>query len=49
MNVELLVDGVRIGLNDFVQRILANIIVGAALSLHGVSEDWKELKVIVKR
>lgn len=49
MEVELLVDGARIGLNDFVQKILANIVVGAALALHGVSEDWKELKIIVKK
>ena len=49
MDVELTVDGKKIGLSKFVVKILAGTIAGATSSLHGIDEDWKELKIKVTR
>jgi hypothetical protein len=49
MNVELTVDGEKISLNKFVVKILAGTIAGAASSLRGIKEDWKEIKIKVTR
>ncbi|MGC8998688.1 MAG: hypothetical protein ACP5JW_04735 [Candidatus Bathyarchaeia archaeon] len=49
MNVRLFVDGEEISLNRFVVRILGGTIVGAVGALRGVKEDWKEIKIEVKR
>lgn len=49
MDVELTVDGKKIGLNKFVVKILAGTIAGAASSLSGIDENWKEIKIKVTR
>jgi len=49
MDVELTVDGEKIGLNKFVVKILAGTITGAASSLRDIKEDWKEIKIKVTR
>ncbi|MCK5563194.1 hypothetical protein KAI30_03390 [Candidatus Bathyarchaeota archaeon] len=49
MDVELTVDGKKIGLSKFVVKILAGTITGATSSLRGIDEDWKELKIKVTR
>ncbi len=49
MDVELIIDGKKIGLNEFVVKILAGTIAGATSSLRGMKEDWKEIKIKVTR
>lgn len=49
MKVRLVVDGVEIPLNDFTQQIIGNVSAGMASSLRGVSEDWKNLRIMVER
>lgn len=49
LNVKLLVDGEEIALNEFVEKILSGIIVGAVNSLRGVKKDWKEIEMKVTR
>jgi hypothetical protein len=49
MEVLLTADGKTIEMNDFVQKILGNLIRASAESLHGVEEDWNELEIILKR
>lgn len=49
LDVRLYVDGEEIGLNKFVIKILGGTIVGAVGALRGVREDWKEIKVEIKR
>ncbi|MEM3617833.1 MAG: hypothetical protein QXK47_02020 [Candidatus Bathyarchaeia archaeon] len=49
LDVKLFVDGEEISLNKFVVEILGGAIVGAVGALHGVKEDWKEIKIEVKR
>lgn len=49
MDVKLLVDGEEISLNKFVVKILGGTVVGAVSALRGVKEDWKEIKIEIKR
>jgi len=49
MDVELTVDGEKIGLNEFVVKMFAGTIAGATSSLRGMKEDWKEIKIKVTR
>ena len=49
MDVELLVDGEEIELNEFATKILAGTITGAVTSLRGIKKDWKEINVNVTR
>ncbi|MBP2030256.1 hypothetical protein J2755_001190 [Methanohalophilus levihalophilus] len=49
MEVVLTVDGKDIELNDFVQKILGNLVSASAESLHGVEEDWARMEVSLKK
>lgn len=49
MDVRLIVDGEEISLNKFVVKILGSTISGAVGALRGVKEDWKEIKIEIKR
>lgn len=45
MDIELIIDGEEIDLNDFVRKILAGTFVGAVTSLRDIKKDWKEIKI----
>ncbi len=45
MDIELVVDGEAIPLNEFVRKILAGTFVGAVTSLRDIKKDWKEIKI----
>jgi hypothetical protein len=49
MDAKLLVDGKEIDLNEFVAKILGGTVIGAVTSLRGISKDWKEIEIKVKR
>jgi len=49
VEVKLLVDGEEVSLNKFVVKILGGTVVGAVSALRGVKEDWKEIKIEIKR
>jgi len=49
LNVELLVDGEAVELNEFVERILGGIVVGAVASLRGFKKDWAKIEIKVKK
>ncbi|MEM4700792.1 MAG: hypothetical protein QXZ51_01435 [Candidatus Bathyarchaeia archaeon] len=49
LDVKLFVDGEEISLNKFVVKILGGTIVGAVGALRGIKEDWKEIKIEIKR
>ena len=49
MEVELIIDGEKIVMNDFVQRVLGNIIGGAVETLHGVENDWSDVSLTIKK
>ena len=49
MRLKLLVDGKKIPLNEFVEKILNGTIIGAVTSLQGIKEDWKEIEMEISR
>ena len=49
MNVKLFVDGKEILLNEFAKKIFSGMIAGAVMSLRGIKENWKELRVEITR
>jgi hypothetical protein len=46
---ELIVNGKRVPINQFVQDIFAGIISGVLLSIQGVEDDWKLVEVKITR
>ena len=49
LHAELLVDGERIDLNEFVEKILSGTVVGAVTSLRGIKKDWKKIELKVTK
>lgn len=49
MKVKLFVDGKEIPLNEFVNNIIGEIIVGAVKTLKGVNEDWNIINIEIKK
>jgi hypothetical protein len=49
LNCKLKVDGKEVPINDFVERILAQTLVGAVSSLKGINGDWKKIDLEIKR
>jgi hypothetical protein len=47
--VKLVVDGKKIDLNEFAEKILSGSIAGAVTSLRGISKDWKKIEIEVAR
>ena len=47
MNVTLHVDGQKVKLNRFTNKIFGSIIEGAVKSLRDIEEDWKEIRLEV--
>jgi len=49
MVLKLKVDGKEIPLNEFVEKILNGMIVGAVTSLRGIREDWEKIEIEVTK
>ena len=49
MNVEVVVDGIAIPLNDFTQEIIGNVAAAMAQSLRGVGQDWREMEIKLQK
>ncbi|MGQ9759585.1 MAG: hypothetical protein ACUVQ5_03310 [Candidatus Methanomethylicaceae archaeon] len=49
MKVKLMVDDRRIQLNEFVNQILGGMISGAIMTLRGVNENWKVVKIEISK
>ncbi len=49
MVLKLKVDGKEIPLNEFVEKILNGMMVGAVTSLRGIKEDWKKIEVEITK
>jgi hypothetical protein len=47
LNAKLKVDDQEIDLNEFVEKILTGVIVGAVTSLRDIKKDWKEIEIKV--
>lgn len=48
MKVELLVDETKIPMNEFVQKIVVNVIKAMVETLHNIDNEWKEYPFISK-
>ncbi len=48
-DIVLEVDGKNIPMNDFVRKILCGMITGSVEALRGVGDDWKTIKISLKR
>jgi hypothetical protein len=49
LELKLVIDGKEIPLNEFVNKILTGMMVGAVTSLRGVREDWKKFEVEITK
>jgi hypothetical protein len=49
MNLKLQVDGKKIPLNEFVEKILSGSTVGAVTSLRGIKENWEKIEIEILR
>jgi len=49
MDVKLFVDGEEIKLNEFVKKMFSGTIAGAVMSLRGIEENWKEIRIKVTK
>jgi len=49
LDIELLVDGEAVDLNEFVEKILGGTVVGAVTSLRGIKKDWTKIEIRVKK
>jgi hypothetical protein len=49
MKLRLIIDDKEIFLNDFVNNILGNMIIGAVMTLKGVNENWRNIKIEIEK
>ncbi len=49
MILKLKVDDKDIPLNEFVEKMLIGMMVGAVTSLRGIREDWKKIEVEITK
>jgi hypothetical protein len=49
LEVNLLIDGKTIELNEFTKEFLAGTLQGAVSPLRGINRNWKELEIKIKR
>jgi hypothetical protein len=49
MDVEITVDGEEIPLNEFVEQIIGNMVVGGVESLKGVDENWNNISINIEK
>jgi hypothetical protein len=45
MDMKLIIDGKKIPLNDFVEKILAGTIIGGVTALKGIKENWEKIEI----
>lgn len=49
MKIELSVDGRKIPMNEFVQKIVGNVIKAMVETLHTINPEWKEISIHIER
>jgi len=47
--VKLSVDDRKIPTNEFIQRILGNVVKAMVESLHNIDDEWKEISIKVEK
>jgi len=49
MGLKLKVDSTEIPLNEFVEKMLDGMIIGAVGSLKGIKKDWKNIEIQISK
>jgi hypothetical protein len=49
LKIELLVDGRKIPMNEFVQTIIGNVIQAMVETLHTIGGGWKEISIHIEK
>ncbi|WP_440946328.1 hypothetical protein ACSAZL_20050 [Methanosarcina sp. T3] len=49
MKIELMVDGRKIPMNEFVQKIVGNVVKAMVETLHTIDSDWKEISIHIEQ
>jgi len=49
MKIELMVDGRKIPMNEFVQKIVGNVVKAMVETLHTINSDWKEISIHIEQ
>jgi hypothetical protein len=49
LKIELLVDSRKIPMNDFVQKIVVNVIQAMVETLHTIDSRWKEISIHIEK
>ena len=49
MKIELSVDSRKIPMNEFVQKIVGNVIKAMVETLHTINSEWKEISIHIER
>jgi len=49
VKIELLVDGRKIPMNDFVQKIVGNVIQAMVETLHTIDGGWQEISIHIEK
>jgi hypothetical protein len=49
MKIELMVDGRKIPMNEFVQEIVGNVIKAMVETLHTINSGWKEISIHIEK
>jgi len=49
VNIELSVDGRKIPMNDFVQKIIVNVIKAMVETLHTIDGGWNEISIHIEK
>ncbi len=49
MKIELLVDGRKIPMNEFVQKIVGNVIQAMVETLHTIDSGWGEISIHIEK
>jgi hypothetical protein len=49
VKIELSVDGRKIPMNDFVQKIVVNVVKAMVETLHSINAGWKEISIYIEK
>jgi hypothetical protein len=49
VKIELSVDGRKIPMNDFVQKIVVNVVKAMVETLHSIDAGWKEISIHIEK
>ncbi|MDM7918452.1 MAG: hypothetical protein QUS12_04720 [Methanosarcina sp.] len=49
MKIELVVDGRKVPMNEFVQKIVGNVIRAMVETLHTIDSGWKEISIHIEK